>query len=414
MAGVEPLTTTQNWTIVNSSVIHRTATATASMKQGKLTMSRNSSGNSSGNLFSNLFGNKQRIEALESKIRRLQADNRNLQGINAGLQTELQSAESLHQTDLGSHTSDRKLSRLWLSSADELGRIRENIALYSQQLADENIGFDSATSVFNRCTTVLEEITRELSVIEQQAQESCQSVNSLRTVTGDISRFVSVINNISEQTNLLALNAAIEAARAGEQGRGFAVVADEVRSLAQKTSEGTSQISHLVATIDKQTEDADRRINIMSGKTKTVAHSADMVMEAVDTALNMARQMQQALVKTALANFLQTVKMDHVVWKTTVYQQFSGVSEVNPGALTDHTQCRLGRWFYEGDGHANYTSVNAFRRLEQPHIDVHKHGIEALKRKSSGDANGAFQALEKMEAASRAVISLLTELGVSA
>jgi methyl-accepting chemotaxis protein len=138
------------------------------------------------------------------------------------------------------------------------------------------------------------EISRQSEGLVSQAMDSIRSVenendgikvkiDALKEDSARISTILDVIVGISEQTNLLALNAAIEAARAGEHGRGFAVVADEVRNLAQKTQESSEEINTMIKTIQERSDDL----------TSAIEGSADMIRRAVEISDQVGSSIQQ-------------------------------------------------------------------------------------------------------------------------
>ena len=110
-----------------------------------------------------------------------------------------------------------------------------------------------------------------------QISDTVEVVKRLEEDTSNVGTLLSVIRGIAEQTNLLALNAAIEAARAGEQGRGFAVVADEVRSLAQKTQQSTKEIEDIIESVQSG---AKNTAEVMNASSEVTANSADMFNQA--------------------------------------------------------------------------------------------------------------------------------------
>jgi methyl-accepting chemotaxis protein len=112
--------------------------------------------------------------------------------------------------------------------------------------------------------------------IRDSVRESAEIVNQLKSYSTEIGAVIDVINSISEQTNLLALNAAIEAARAGEHGRGFAVVADEVRSLAAKTQQSTIDIQEIITKLQDQAGKAD---DFMKSNSKLIDESQNIAQQ---------------------------------------------------------------------------------------------------------------------------------------
>ena len=163
---------------------------------------------------------------------------------------------------------------------------------------------DKTKEVANRAQeggNIAENTSRGMEEIVQSSQLTAQNIQGLAEKATAIGEIISVIDDIADQTNLLALNAAIEAARAGEQGRGFAVVADEVRKLAERTTKATKEVAETIKGIQSDVHNANEQINDSS---KIVENGKDLVQKtnaslneiysATETVQNMMRQVATA------------------------------------------------------------------------------------------------------------------------
>jgi hypothetical protein len=228
-----------------------------------------------------------------------------------------------------------------------------------------------------------QDIVSDTTNLYQQIETEEEIVNSLVKKSKDISEAITVIDQIAFQTNILSLNAAVEAATAGEAGKGFAVVAQEVRNLATRSADAAKTIKIVVEAIQKETAR-------MKTSSDVVSQVVNETKQRVDVLITLMNQFQKNASRSvfeveSISNkiFINLAKLDHVIYKNNLYQLIFG--ENNKFNSVDHHNCRLGKWYDTGLGKQEFSHVKSYRGLEAFHKIVHDEANE-LARECAGSS----------------------------
>ncbi|MGN8495329.1 chemotaxis chemoreceptor TlpD [Helicobacter pylori] len=217
---------------------------------------------------------------------------------------------------------------------------------------------------------------QDIESLYEKMQNATSLADSLNQRSNEITQVISLIDDIAEQTNLLALNAAIEAARAGEHGRGFAVVADEVRKLAEKTQKATKEIAVVVKSMQQEANDIQTNTHDINSIVGSIKGDVEELKSTVKNNMIVAQAAKYTIYNINNRVFCGLAKLDHVVFKNNLYGMVFGLNSFD---ITSHKSCRLGKWYYEGAGKENFSNTSGYRALESHHASVHAEANDLVK-----------------------------------
>ncbi|RDH90647.1 MAG: hypothetical protein DIZ77_00500 [endosymbiont of Seepiophila jonesi] len=313
---------------------------------------------------------------------------------------------------------------------------------------------------------IVSETADAIQSLATEVQTAESVIGQVEADSKNIGAVLDVIKSIAEQTNLLALNAAIEAARAGEHGRGFAVVADEVRSLANRTQESTGEIEAMIQRLQTGTH---RAVSVMgAGREKAVANveqarqtleSLQGITEAISTmntqiatasaqqrtvaeeisfnianiskvsketaqyarltteitdrlgklAAELQGNIQQFTIAGEIGVDFESAKSAHLAWKARLRAFLDGRESLSHKEAVSHHDCVLGKWYYS-EGVKAYGDIPQMKAIDKPHAEMHRIIKDIVTLKGKGQTADAEALYQKVGPLSDEIIGLLVKV----
>ena len=330
-------------------------------------------------------------------------------------------------------------------------------------------GAQRATQLAQNGASVVEATIQVMRQIAERVQSSAVTVESLGIRSEQIGAIIGTIEDIADQTNLLALNAAIEAARAGEQGRGFAVVADEVRALAERTTRATKEIGEMIKAIQLETKGAvaamGQGVKQVESGTLEAAKSGEALREILEQVNDVEMQVSQIAtaaeeqtattseisnnmllittvvqataqgahkstagaslmngnaenlmsilgkfkIEESMSLVLNKAKSAHLIFTGKIKSHLDGVTRIDANALPTHHTCAFGKWYLTA-GKDSCGHLSMFRDIDAPHAKVHDLGKQAINAFNAGDKKKAAQLCSEMVSNSEVLLEIIDRL----
>jgi hypothetical protein len=313
----------------------------------------------------------------------------------------------------GAWTGTQRLIKELSVFLQSLAATQASLSKLANNMNQEKTSMIEAEDMSRDSSRSINRISVNLAALAEDSDATAAQLGKLDESTQQVGGILQLIKDIAAQTNLLALNAAIEAARAGEAGRGFAVVADEVRKLAERTSSATSDIADLVTKIRADSDLSRDQVSRLAKGASESSQDGQRAAEAMRCLQETSMSIDGMVSASALRGFCELAKVDHLIFKFRVYQVLLGNSHDDESQFAAHTGCRLGRWYYEGEGKKMFSHLPGYPEIEKPHIEVHECALTALRAHANADMDATVTAVAEMERASLIVLENLERMAES-